>query len=212
LDGVERHAELDGVTGETGSDNDHFNWPLDVEVDSTGNIYVVDAFNDRVQKFDSSYTWQMTLGITGECGYDNDHFCEPWGVALDAADNVYISEKWGQRVQVFDPNGTYLATIGGEWGNANYQLREPAGVDVDRDGKVVCGAQLPLARIVTGRNKTRPVTIYSTQGHLDGQRCSFFESGGSLQVFGDPLIELLVSKLPSICVCNPNTIFVKSPN
>ncbi|MCE9617977.1 MAG: hypothetical protein K8Q88_06425, partial [Nitrosarchaeum sp.] len=36
-----------GVTGESGSDNDHFTNPYSVAVDSSGKIYVTDLDNQR---------------------------------------------------------------------------------------------------------------------------------------------------------------------
>ena len=49
-----------------GSDNAHFNGPLGVAVDASGNIYVADTGNHRVQVFNSSRAWQMTMGVTGQ--------------------------------------------------------------------------------------------------------------------------------------------------
>ena len=80
-----------GVTGQAGSDNSHFNWPVDVEMDASGNIYVADTLNRRVQIFNRNRVWQMTLGKTGEWSDDFNHFNDPTGVAVDARDNIYVA-------------------------------------------------------------------------------------------------------------------------
>jgi DNA-binding beta-propeller fold protein YncE len=105
-------------------------------VDASGNIYVADRGNHRVQKYNSNLEWQMTLGITGECGYDFDHFCEPYGVAVDVTGNIYVAEKFSHRVQVFDASGAYLTTIAGAISDQTGGLRETYGLDVDSAGNV----------------------------------------------------------------------------
>jgi hypothetical protein len=97
---------------------------------------VADAGNHRVQKFNSSYVYQYTLGATGESGDDFGHFNEPSGVALDANGNIYVADRYNNRVQVFSNSGAYLTTIGGDWGSNVGRFCEPTGVDVDSAGNV----------------------------------------------------------------------------
>jgi tripartite motif-containing protein 71 len=40
--------------GSCGSGNGEFMWPKGVAVDASGNVYVADSENHRIQKFDSS--------------------------------------------------------------------------------------------------------------------------------------------------------------
>lgn len=37
--------------GNEGSENGQFSWPYGIAIDNTGNIYVADTDNDRIQKF-----------------------------------------------------------------------------------------------------------------------------------------------------------------
>src|SRR5579864_8526432 len=48
-----------GMFGTFGSGNGQFNSPRDIAIDGSGNIYVADAGNSRVQKFNSvgSFVW-----------------------------------------------------------------------------------------------------------------------------------------------------------
>jgi hypothetical protein len=123
-----------GVSGETGSDNNHFRDLEDVAVGSDGKIYVADAGNARVQVFNADRTYLRTLGETGVFGRDFGHFGWVNGLALDSAQRLYIADEWENRIQVYDQDGAYLTTIGGEWGGRNGQMRGPSGVALDSAG------------------------------------------------------------------------------
>jgi len=90
-----------GQTGSPGSDFDHFSYPSGVAVDGSGNVYVVDKWNNRVQVFDSSGAYLTTIG--GAWGALSSQFRNPTDVALDTAGNVYITDTGNHRVQKFTP-------------------------------------------------------------------------------------------------------------
>lgn len=127
-----------GETGVSGSDNAHFNEPRGVAVDASGNIYIADRGNLRVQKCTlngSAFTCKTFAGETGVAGGDFGHLY-PLGVAADGAGRVYVADEHNHRVQVYDSSGAYLTTIGNRWGARTGELRHPAGVNVDRAGNV----------------------------------------------------------------------------
>ncbi len=123
-----------GETGVTGSDNAHFNAPVDVHVDSTGNIYVADQDNHRVQVFNSDRNYLMTIGEAGVSGNDYGHLDSPQAVTVDNSGHVFVADQWGSRVQVFDSNGAYLTTIGVSWGSKPGEIRHTEGLAVDAGG------------------------------------------------------------------------------
>jgi len=128
-----------GVLDETGTDNQHFNWPWGVGLDASGNIYVADAENHRVQKCSlsgTSYTCTTFAGETGVSGEDFGHLSHPLGVAVDSAGRVYVADEWNNRVQVFDSTGAYLTTIGGAWGANTGKMISPSGIALDSAGNV----------------------------------------------------------------------------
>ena len=128
-----------GVTYTRGTDNAHFNNPWSVAVDSSGNIYVADRDNYRVQKCTlsgSSGTCATFAGETGVQGSDFGHFQHPAAITVDNANRVYVADEWANRVQVYDSTGAYLTTIGGNWGPGTGDLRNPNGIAVDTAGNV----------------------------------------------------------------------------
>ena len=115
-----------------GSGPNDLSAPAGVAVDSLGNIYVTDADNHRVQKFDSSGAYQSTIGVTGVPGSDNAHFNFPAGIALDSSGNIYVADSLNHRVQKFDSSGFYQQTIGvSAIPNSEY-----SGVVVDSSGNI----------------------------------------------------------------------------
>jgi len=84
--------------GSVGSGPGQFNRPWSVAVDGSGNVYVGDNDNNRVQKFDSSGGYITQWGTPGS---GDGQFSGPGGIAVDASNNVYVSDRGNSRVQKF---------------------------------------------------------------------------------------------------------------
>jgi tripartite motif-containing protein 71 len=65
--------------------------PDGVAVDSSGNVYVADSGNNRIQKFTSDGTFITKWGSQGS------------GVAVGSSGNVYVSDGYNNIIQVFAP-------------------------------------------------------------------------------------------------------------
>ena len=83
--------------GSAGTANGQFNFPLGVATDSSGNVYVADLDNNRIQKFDASGTFLTTWGSLGS---GNGQFARATGVATDGSGNVYVADA-EPRIQKF---------------------------------------------------------------------------------------------------------------
>ena len=118
--------------GTQGSGDGQFDTPVGVAVDASGNVWVADYGNNRIQKFDSSGSF---LSKWGSYGTGDGQFDSPIGVAVDASGTVYVAELYNHRIQKFDSNGTFLAKWG-TWGSGDGQFDRPRGVAVDASGNV----------------------------------------------------------------------------
>ena len=137
-----------GVTSVAGDSNLQFNNPWGVAIDASGNIFVADADNFRVQKCNLvglNYACSTFAGVTGVESRSFDHVV-PISVAVDRYGRVFVADDWYDRVQVFSPTGEYLTTIGGAWGGSNGQFSGPMGVAVDPNG-VVYASDIDFHRI-----------------------------------------------------------------
>src|ERR1035438_5413905 len=121
-------------------------------VDSSGNIYVADTYNDRVRKISQSgvITTFAGGGVYGssENGVPATHaFVQPSSVALDAAGNVYIADYSG--IRRVDTTGMLTPIAGGGSvyppvdGSAatSAELVFFTGIAVDSSGNILISTQ-----------------------------------------------------------------------
>jgi sugar lactone lactonase YvrE len=107
-----------------------FKLPYSLAVDPSGNIYVADTLNFRIQKFDKDGNFLLTFG-----GITNPDVEGGPGVATDAFGNVYVTDDGGGYVAKYDSNGTFISKFGAN-GSGNGQLKLPEGVVVDSTGDI----------------------------------------------------------------------------
>ncbi len=119
-----------------GNGNYQFDNPMGIAVDKSGNVYVADRNNHRVQKYSNSGVFQYSIGVTDTPDWQYGYLGAPTGVAVDRDNQVYIAENWNNRVTIYDSAGAYLTTIGGRWGTWQGGLNRPAGVAIAADGTV----------------------------------------------------------------------------
>ena len=77
--------------------------PHGVAVDGSGNVYVADSNNNRVQRWAPGATsgvtvagWQRRRSAANQLDF-------PGGVAVDASGNVYVADTGNNRVQKWAP-------------------------------------------------------------------------------------------------------------
>ena len=84
--------------GTAGSGDGQFYSPLGVAVDCSGNVYVTDASNHRIQKFTSNGDFVTKWGSGGS---GDGQFNGPYGVAFGSSGNVYVGDTYNNRIQRF---------------------------------------------------------------------------------------------------------------
>ena len=138
--------------GLSGGGNGQFNQPNGLAVDGAGNLYVADAFNNRVQKFDANRNFLLAWGRdvvaggttdfeictpadtckAGTTGSGVGHFTTPFGVAV-LGTVVYVADTFNNRIQMFDLDGTPAGGWGGA-GSGNGQFVTPYSIATDAAG------------------------------------------------------------------------------
>jgi hypothetical protein len=93
--------------------NGYFQRPTDTGYDSSGNIYGVDLYNHRIQKFNSSLVYQAKTGAYRI----SSGFRYPYGMHVDSSDNIYVTDFHNYAVRVYDTNLTETTTYGGGGGS-----------------------------------------------------------------------------------------------
>ena len=110
-------------------------------IDGSGNLWVADGLNNRVQKLSGTGTYQSQLGCSsGACssGSGNGQFnfnTYPNGVAIDGSGNIWVADADNYRVQKFSSGGTYASQFGSQ-GNGNGQFEVPGGIAIDASGNI----------------------------------------------------------------------------
>jgi tetratricopeptide (TPR) repeat protein len=84
--------------GNSGTGDKQFNNLRLIAVDSSGNVYVADSGNHRIQKFTSSGSFLATWGSQGT---GNGQFNGPRGIAVDGSGNVFVGDTDNNRIQRF---------------------------------------------------------------------------------------------------------------
>jgi sugar lactone lactonase YvrE len=111
--------------GSTGSADGQFLTPESVASDAAGNIYVLDLYNARVQRFSSGGTFVLAWGGPGAI---DGKFQSPKALAVSASGFVYVTDAG--RIQEFDGTGAFLGHFG------DGQVQNPTGIAVDGSGFV----------------------------------------------------------------------------
>lgn len=126
--------------GASGDGPGEFYLPASVAVDSSGNVYVADAENHRIQKRDaSSGEWIVWGRSGGGAGDGPGEFKKPGGISVDASGNVYVADTENDRVQKLAADTkvwTEWAAYGNSSGAALGQFNRPGGVATDGEGNV----------------------------------------------------------------------------
>ena len=149
--------------GDSGSADGQFRNPRSVATGASGNVYVVDAGNSRIQEFTSTGVY---LSQWGGGGSSNGQFNSPRHLAVDTTGNVYVADTGNHRIQKFSGDGTYLAQWGSQ-GSRNGQFQFPGGV-ATHDGNVYV-TDTGNHRIQTFSSTGVYLSQWGTSGSANGQ-------------------------------------------
>jgi sugar lactone lactonase YvrE len=124
--------------------------PSGLAVDSSGNLYIADRFNERIRMVSPSGTISTVAGST-LAGFSGDgaaatsaRLNTPSGIAVDSSANLYIADYGNERIRKVTSSGT-ISTFAGN-GTAAYSgdsgpatsasLNLPEAVSIDPSGNL----------------------------------------------------------------------------
>jgi RHS repeat-associated protein len=169
--------------GKGGKEPGEFSDPYGIAVDASGNIWVADLFNNRVQEFSQSETSFSLVQVVGKKGTGNGEFIEPMFLAFDGG-NLYVTDKGNSRVEEFEAsNGKYVAQFGSK-GAGNGQFEFVEGIAADPMTGTLYVADTGKNRVEEFSTTGAFLTTFGSLGTGEGQFKSpvglAFNSAGTL--------------------------------
>lgn len=185
--------------------------PAAVATDASGNIYVADEYNNRVQEIAVSSHTQFGITMTagdvytvagnanGNPGTSSSHLNSPLAVAVDANGNLYIADSGNNRIQeVAASSGTITTITGssagasgvsGDGGSATAALLDnPNGVAVDASGNVYIAdffnervQEVPAANGIQWGQSMTGGDMYTVAGDKNGVSSGTSGDGGPVK-------------------------------
>ena len=145
-----------GAAGTSGDDGDtlpasqsHLNAPVDLAVDASGNVYVMDSGNSDIRRINPSNNTMVTVAGNHKKGSSPDGTLATsasitigGGLTVDASGNIFYAESF--KIRRVDASTHTLATVAGttqgfsgDGGAAlSAQLNGPSGLSVDAQGNI----------------------------------------------------------------------------
>ncbi len=106
--------------------------PDGIEVDSYGNVYIVDRENEVAKKFDNE---GRLISKWGSTGAGDSEFSKPTAMSIDSENNVYIVDTGNNRIQKFDSDGNFIIDWG-TFGEEPSQFNDARGIAIDSQDNV----------------------------------------------------------------------------
>ncbi len=142
----------DGVGGQA-----LFNGPTGIAVDTMGNVYVADTYNNVIRKINTVFNTVTTIagdtadikkGLDSNLGYVDGsafsaRFSNPLGVCVDKFGNVYVADTYNNVIRKISTTGsvsTYAGTTSFGYLNGADSIAEffaPTSLSIDSDGNIL---------------------------------------------------------------------------
>lgn len=123
-----------GFIGSEGSLNSQMIFPMGIDVDLEGNLYVVDTGNQRIQKFDSNGDHKLTFGSFGT---SVGQMIYPVGISVNSR-NIFVTDAFRKAVLIYDLEGRFIGEFN-SFGSEESFDREISGI-VSTEEKLYVGA------------------------------------------------------------------------
>lgn len=154
-------------TGSSGSGDGQFSGVTGASFDTSGNVFVADYYNSRIQKFDSNLDFVTKVGNQGT---GNLQFTWPSDVAVAGDDGVWVVDTYNHRIKKMSNNLAsmlYTSQVGGSSGSANGSFNRPSAIAIDGDGFLYV-ADRNNNRVQKFQSNGTYVTKWGSYGTTDG--------------------------------------------
>jgi sugar lactone lactonase YvrE len=141
------------IEGSLGENKGRLYFPTSVDIDSLGNLWVVDSMNFRMVNLGPEGQY---ISHWGSLGTQLGQFTRPKAAGLDPDNNVYVTDVAFSNIQIFNAEGELLLFFGGA-GNIPGYFSMPSDVHFDDQGQFYVADQRNR-RIQIFRYLGEPVT------------------------------------------------------
>jgi len=145
-------AGFAGDGAAAGDPSVELNNPRGLAVDASGDLFIADAFNNRVREIVAATGQIVTVAGTGAAGFNGDNIpataaqlSAPRDVAVDLAGDLFIADTDNNRIREVVHSDGQIVTVAGD-GTAGYtgdggpatgaMLGSPLGIAVDASGNM----------------------------------------------------------------------------
>ena len=107
-----------------------FNVPIGITVHlTTGQIFIADMYNHRIQVFNKDLTYSHSFGKKGS---SQEQFNCPWDVTFDNEEYLYVADRYNHCIKKFTSTGQYISTFSSEGSNPG-QIKQPTSIIIDNN-------------------------------------------------------------------------------
>ncbi|HET9164310.1 MAG TPA: DUF6531 domain-containing protein [Solirubrobacterales bacterium] len=150
--------------GSSGTGGGQFAHPAGIAVDTSGNLWVADENNHRVEKFNAAGEYLSSFGSSGT---GNGQFGRPTDVAIAANGNLWVTDASNNRLEEFSPSGEFLKAFGSS-GTGNGQFSGPECLAIDSQGNIWVGDTYH-GRLQEFNEAGEFIKVVSSRGSAEGQ-------------------------------------------
>jgi RHS repeat-associated protein len=129
---IARRLEYLKEFGSEGAGPDELSSPAGLALDSSGNVWIADTKNSRVEEFNEKGEYLQAFGTKGA---GSGQLNSPDGIAIDQHGNVWVADTKNNRIEEFNAKGEYLTRFGAK-GAGPGQLNSPDGIAIDQHGNI----------------------------------------------------------------------------